>query len=159
MASSGEWSGSGGGSSQERRPTRQDPSTCRPLPRHCGRPGVSSPSSRGFGVDGAGVGGVGEGRGQSGGSAASFRHTAVQQRFWKSSSTTDASASVDTSPRSCSSQAILRRTRRMILPAGGAHRERGGGDYDLGLRLNATRTHTHSHSPERVLGSPGAFWM
>lgn len=46
-------------------------------------------------------------------------HTAVQHLFWKSCSTTDESASVEMSPRSRSSQAILRRTRRMILPARG----------------------------------------
>lgn len=46
------------------------------------------------------------------------RHTAVQHRFWKSCSMTEESASVETSPRSRSLRAILRSTRRMILPGG-----------------------------------------
>lgn len=44
-------------------------------------------------------------------------HTEVQHLFWKSCSTTEESASVEISPRSRSLQAILRSTRRMILPA------------------------------------------
>lgn len=44
------------------------------------------------------------------------RHTAVQHLFWKSCSTTVESASVEMSPRSCSSQAILRSSRLMIFP-------------------------------------------
>lgn len=51
---------------------------------------------------------------------AGARHTAVEHLFWKSCSTTEESASVEMSPMSRSSQAILRSTRRMILPA---HRE------------------------------------
>ena len=49
-------------------------------------------------------------------------HTLGQHLFWKSWSTTEESASVEMSPRSRSSQAILRSTRRMILPA---ERQRG----------------------------------
>ena len=44
--------------------------------------------------------------------------TVVQQRFWKSCSMTELSANVDTSPRSRSLLAILRSTRRIILPEG-----------------------------------------
>lgn len=44
------------------------------------------------------------------------RYSPVEHRFWKSCSTTEESASVEMSPRSRSSQAILRSTRRMILP-------------------------------------------
>lgn len=47
------------------------------------------------------------------------RHTAVEHLFLKSCSTTESSASVEMSPMSRSSQAILRSTRRMILPAHG----------------------------------------
>ena len=43
-------------------------------------------------------------------------HTAPQQRFRKSCSMTEESARVDKSPRSRSLRAILRSTRRMILP-------------------------------------------
>lgn len=43
-------------------------------------------------------------------------HTAVQQRFSKSCSITEVSASVDTSPKSCWLDAIFRSTRLMILP-------------------------------------------
>lgn len=44
------------------------------------------------------------------------RHTAVQHLFWKSCSTTVESASVEMSPSSRSSQAILRSSRLMIFP-------------------------------------------
>lgn len=46
-----------------------------------------------------------------------LRHAVVRHLFLKSSSTTEESASVEMSPRSFSSQAIFRSTRRMIFPA------------------------------------------
>lgn len=61
--------------------------------------------------------------------------TATEHLLWKSSSTTEASASVETSPRSRSSQATFRRTRRMIFPG-----ERPGLDWAGGEELLVNHT-------------------
>lgn len=68
--------------------------------------------------------------------------TATEHLLWKSWSTTEASASVETSPRSRSSQATFRRRRRMIFPG-----ERPGLDWRGGASGKSHGYHIISRPP------------
>lgn len=78
------------------------------------------------------------------------RHTAVQHLFWKSCSTTVESASVETSPSSRSSQAILRSSRLMIFPADGEKAELGFSRATTGATASAAGK---NDTPERRGGT------
>lgn len=82
-------------------------------------------------------------------------HAAASHLWLNSTSTTLGSARVERSPRSFSLRAICRRTRRMILPAGRAK------SLSLGAKavMWGETEKCKIPVPERVLGSPGAFWM